>query len=380
MASTTTEETTRTDWVAVARELGPSFAERAAAHDAEDAFVADNYAALKERGLFAAGVPGELGGGDASHAEMCAVIREIGRHCGSTALSFSMHTHNVVTQALSWRAGNSAPEALLRRIAAEKLVIATSGGSDWLLGSGKLEKVEGGFRMSGRKIFSSGVPGANFFTTTGIYDDPENGPTVCHFPLPLPADGFKILDTWRVLGMRGTGSSDVELKDVFIPDAAMGGLKRTPGKWHPFIHLVSLSALPLVYAAYLGVAESARDAALGMARKKKDDPSVPYLVGEMDNLLTTAQVVHASMVELARTAKPGPETTSAMLSRRTIIGQALVRTVEKALEVGGGAAFYRSARIERAFRDIQASRFHVLPEKVQTRLSGRVALGLDIDG
>lgn len=371
---------TKTDWIAIARELGPSFAERAATHDADDSFVAENYAAMKERGLFAAGVPGELGGGDASHAELCAVVREIAHHCGSTALAFSMHTHNVATQALSFRAGNQAPEPFLRRVVAEKLVIATSGGSDWLLGSGKLEKVEGGFRMSGRKIFSSGVPSANAFTTMGIYDDPQTGPTVCHFVLPLPVEGFKMLDTWRVLGMRGTGSTDVELKDVFIPDAAMGGLKRPPGKWHPFLHLVAISALPIVYAAYLGIAESAREMALAMAKRKKDDPHMPYLVGEMDNFLTTAQVVHASMVDLVKTAKPGPETTSAMASRRTIIGQALVRAVEKALEVGGGAAFYRNGHIERHFRDMQASRFHVLPEKAQLRLSGRVALGLDIDG
>jgi acyl-CoA dehydrogenase len=291
-----------------------------------------------------------------------------------------MHTHNVATQALSWRAGNKAPEPFLRRVAAEKLVIATSGGSDWLHGSGKLEKVEGGFRMSGRKIFSSGVPSASAFTTMGIYDDPQNGPTVCHFVVPLPAEGFKILDTWRVLGMRGTGSTDVEMKDLFIPDAAMGGLKRAPGKWHPFVHLVALSALPIVYAAYLGVAESAREIALGLAKRKKDDPHAPYLVAEMDNFLITAQVVHASMVEMAKTAKPGPETTSALGSRRTIIVQALGRTVEKALEVAGGAGFYRSAHLERAFRDVQGARYHVLPEKAQLRLSGRLALGFDIDG
>jgi acyl-CoA dehydrogenase len=369
-----------TDWIAVTRDIAPSFAERAAAHDADDSFVAENYAALKERGLFAAGVPGELGGGDASHADLCAIVRELAHHCGSTALAFSMHTHNVATQALSWRAGNKAAEPFLKRVAAEKLVIATSGGSDWLQGSGKLEKVDGGFRMSGRKIFSSGVPSATFFTTTGIYDDPQNGPTVYHFPVAIPAEGFKILDTWRTLGMRGTGSTDVELKDVFLPDAAMAGLKRPPGKWHPFIHLVTLSAVPIVYAAYLGVAEAAREIALGLAKKKKSDPHAPYLVGEMDNLLITAQIVHANMVELTKTAKPGPESTSAMGSRRTIMTQALLGAVDKSLEVAGGAGFYRSAHLERCFRDIQASRFHVLREKNQLWLSGRVALGLDIDG
>jgi acyl-CoA dehydrogenase len=370
---------TKTDWISVARELGPLFAERAAKHDAEDSFVAENYAAMKERGLFAAAVPGELGGGDASHPEMCGVVREIARHCGSTALSFSMHTHNVTTQMLSWRGGNKAPEPLLRRIAAEKLVIATSGGSDWLRGSGKLQKVDGGYRMSGRKIFSSGVPGASIFTTMGIYDDPQDGPTIHHFAIPLPAKGFEILDTWHTLGMRGTGSTDVELKDVFVPDAAIG-LKRPPGKWHPFMHLVVLSALPVVYAAYLGVAESAREIALGMARRKKDDPNAPYLVAEMDNLLVNAQCVHDSMLELAKTAKPGAETTSAMCARRTVLVQALVGCVEKALEVSSGAGFYRNAHLERHFRDIQASRFHVLQEKTQLRFSGRLALGLDVDG
>ncbi|MEO6095695.1 MAG: acyl-CoA dehydrogenase family protein [Fibrobacteria bacterium] len=360
-----------------AKELGPSFAARCAANDAGDAFVAENYSALKERGFFAAGVPGELGGGDASHAELCAIVRELAHYCGSTALAFSMHTHNVATQALSWRAGNKPPEALLRRVAAEKVIIATSGGSDWIKGSGKLDKVDGGYRMTGRKIFSSGVASATLFTTMGIYSDPQSGPTVCHFAVPLPADGFKILDTWRVLGMRGTGSSDVNLENVFIPEASIG-LRRTPGKWHPFLHLVTLSAMPIVYAAYLGVAEAARETALGMA-KQKDDPNAPYLIGEMDNLLTTAQVVHANMVDLAKTAKPGPESTSAMLSRRTIMGQALVRTVEKAMEVAGGAGFFRSASLERHFRDIQASRFHVLTEKAQLRLSGRLALGFDID-
>jgi acyl-CoA dehydrogenase len=146
------------------------------------------------------------------------------------------------------------------------------------------------------------------------------------------------------------------------------------------MHLVTLSALPIVYSVYLGVAESARELALGMAKKKKNDPHLPYLVGEMDNLLTTAQIAHASMVELVKTAKPGPEATSAMTTRRTIVGQALIRAVEKALEVAGGAGFYRSGHLERLFRDIQASRFHPLQEKAQLMLSGRLALGLDIDG
>lgn len=70
----------------------------------------------------------------------------LARHCSSTALAFSMHTHLVATLAYLWRAGNAAPETMLRRVAAENLVLVSTGGSDWLSGSGKLERVDGGFR------------------------------------------------------------------------------------------------------------------------------------------------------------------------------------------------------------------------------------------
>jgi acyl-CoA dehydrogenase len=361
------------------KRLGEDFARRSASHDADDSFVAENYVALKEHGAFAAGVPAELGGGGASHAELCEMLRTLARHCSSTALAFSMHTHPIAAQAYTWRTGNKTPEPLLRRVAAEKLIIATSGGSDWLNGSGKLEKVEGGFRLTGRKIFGSGSPGADLLLTMGIYDDPKEGPTVIHVPVPIKSEGVKILDTWRTLGMRGTGSHDISLEGVFIPEAA-AGLRRPPGKWHPAIHAVVLIALPIVYAVYLGAAEAAREIALRLALRRKDDPVLPLVVGELEREIVTARIVHADMVQLAATAKPGPELTSEMLSRRGILGTALVKAVDKAMEAAGGAAFYRDAGLERLFRDVQASRYHPLADKTQVRFTGRFLLGLDIDG
>jgi alkylation response protein AidB-like acyl-CoA dehydrogenase len=85
------------------------------------------------------------------------------------------------------------------------------------------------------------------------------------------------------------------------------------------------------------------------------------------------------MIDLARTAAPGPETTSRAMTCRTIIGRSAIETVERAMEAAGGIAFYRSLSLERAFRDVQAARFHPLQEKPQLRYSGRVALGWDID-
>src|SRR5262245_58731298 len=109
----------RTDWLTVVRALGPTLAARAAAHDANDSFVADNYTELKKHKVFSAGVPAELGGGGASHAELCALLRELAHYCGSTALALSMHTHLLAATVWRWRQGQPV-EPLLKRIAAER--------------------------------------------------------------------------------------------------------------------------------------------------------------------------------------------------------------------------------------------------------------------
>src|SRR5256885_14137948 len=87
----------------VRHELGPAFAERAAEHDEHDSFVAENYARLKERGAYTAGIPAALGGGDASHAELCAMIRALARPCSATGLALSMHTHPIGAPPHLWR-------------------------------------------------------------------------------------------------------------------------------------------------------------------------------------------------------------------------------------------------------------------------------------
>ena len=144
-------------------------------------------------------------------------------------------------------------------MAAEELILVTSGGSDWLAGSGRAEKVDGGYRVTGRKMFASGSPVGDLFMTMAIHDDPEAGPTVLHFAIPLDAPGREVKDNWRALGMRGTGSHDIVLEGVFVPDAAIG-VRRPAGRWSPVLHVVAAIALPLIYSVYVGVAEAARDA------------------------------------------------------------------------------------------------------------------------
>lgn len=367
------------DWAAAGVKIAEAVAATAAAHDAEESFVADNFAKLRDAGLLAAPVPAELGGGGIDYRTLCSVVRRIGTRCGSTALAFSMHAHLVATAAWRWKHQQAPTDGLLRRVAAENLVLVSSGGSDWLKSAGAATKVDGGFRIDARKIFSSGCPAGDLLMTSAVYDDPDAGPTVLHFAVPFKAEGVSILDTWHVMGMRGTGSHDVELKGVFVPDAAISG-RRPQGTWHPLFHTISMIAFPLIYSAYVGVAAGARDAALAMARSKPANAGLISLAGEMQTAFWTAETALAAMIATAETAMPGPETTNAIMTGRTVAGQAAIRTAELALEVAGGAAFYRSAGIERAFRDVQGARFHPLQGPAQRDLSGRLALGLDIDG
>ena len=366
-----------TDLKSVLDELGPVFAARAEEHDAQDRYVATNIEELKARGVLAAGVPAELGGGDASHRELCDFLRELAHYCSSTALTLSMHMHQVMIPAWRWRNEGGIGEPLLRRVAAENLQLVSSGGSDWLDSSGRLEKVDGGYRFTARKVFSSGSPSGDLLVTSGIYEDPAEGTMVLHFPVSLKAEGVTVEDNWRTMGMRATGSNDVMLEGVFVPDAAIGG-KRPRGKWGIF-HLVAMIALPLIYSVYVGIAERSRELAIEKARSKSEDPDVRLNVGEMENQLRTAQIMLESAITLAEQSKPVPDTTNEIAIRRTLAGNAAVATVEKAMDVAGGAAFFRSAGIERLFRDVQGAKYHPLTEKRQLELTGRYTLGLNID-
>jgi len=367
-----------TRWTALADEIGPKFAERITAHDQNDSFVAENYAELKARKIFALGVPEEFGGAGASCADLAAFLRTLAHHCSSTALALSMHTHLVATAAWRWRNQQAPVEGLLKRVAAEDLVLVSTGGADFLLGSCKAVRVEGGYRVTGRKIFCSGAPAGSLMLTTAILDDPEDGPTVLQIAMPIAQPGVKVMDNWHPLGMRGTGSHDIVLEDVFVPDAAVA-LKRPSGKWHPLIHTVVLVALPVFNAVYVGVAEAARDLALEMARNRRDDRSTQMLAGEVENELTTAQLALQRMVDLSMTAMPGAETSAEVLCCRAILGRAARATLDKAMELAGGGSFMRTSRLERLFRDVQGVRFHPLQDKPQAAFVGRHVLGLPLD-
>jgi len=360
--------------VEIARLLAPKLAERAADIDQNDRFVGENYALLKEAGLVEAGVPRELGGGGAEVPELAEMLRVLARACGSTALAFSMHTHQVAIPAWRWRHQKvAATEPLLRRVAAERLVLLSSGGSDWIGGSGKAEKVEGGYRVTARKVFTSGAEAGNILMTGAIHEADDGSRSVLHFGVPMKADGVHVEDTWRTLGMRGTASNDVVIENLFIPDANVA-FARKAGEWHPVFQIIATIAFPLIYAVYLGVAESARDIAVGIA-KGKPEPDLS-LAGRMDTELRAAQMAHRWMLDIVARNAPSAETVNEVMIGRTLVARHAIKAVELAMELAGGASFYRKTGLERRFRDIQAARFHPLQAGPQARYAGAVALGL----
>jgi acyl-CoA dehydrogenase len=358
-------------------EFGPRFAEAAAVRDETDTFVAENYDLLKKRKIFSALVPTELGGGGATHSEVCAFLKTLAHYCSSTALALSMHQHLVAAAAANYRSGRPG-RALLERVAAEEAVLVSTGANDWLESNGTVERGGGGFLVSAKKPFGSGSPKGEVLVTSAPYEDPVEGWQVLHFTVSLSAEGVSLADDWHAMGMRATGSHTVVLERVFVPEE-MVALRRPRGQWHMAWNVIITVALPIIMSVYVGVAEQTAEIARAQAVKRMSDPAVAYLLGELTNFLTTARLALGDMVRIANEFdfEPTVDTADSVLVRKTIAARAVIATVEKALEVSGGAGFYRKLGLERLLRDAHGAQFHPLPEKRQQLFTGRRVLGLD---
>lgn len=360
-----------------AAKLGSIFAKHSARQEQDDAFVFDNYTILKDHNIFSGQVPAEFGGRGLSHREMSAFLRRLAKDCPSTALAVAMHQHLVSAARKNHEAGNPG-QALLEKVAGGELVLVSTGANDWLESNGEATRVEGGYQINAIKPFGSGSPCGDLAVTSCAFDCPDDGPSVLHFPLSLKSEGVEFLDDWKAMGMRATGSQTLRFNNVFVPDAAIA-LKRPRGPFHGAFSVIVTVAMPLIMSVYTGVAEAAAEIARERAAKRASDPVTPFLVGEMENALTTAQLAVDSMVDLCDDLAfaPSPELASQILARKTICANHVILACEKALEASGGGGFMRGAGIERLLRDAHAGQFHPLPEKRQQQFTGRVSMGLE---
>jgi alkylation response protein AidB-like acyl-CoA dehydrogenase len=367
--------------VAWADELGAKIAPHAADHDRDGSFVTEAYDLLKSSGYLALAVPTELGGHGATIRQVAMAQRALAHHCASTALASVMHHHVVLFT--SWRYRRELPgaEATLRRVADEGIVLVSTGGADLTRPRGKAEKTDGGFLVSGRKIFASQSPVGAAMSTMFPYDDPEEGPIVLNLAVPMTGEGVTVLDTWDAMGMRGTGSHDVELHEVFVPEDKV--LARRPiGKIDPPLQVILSHAMPPIIGVYLGVAEAARDHAVEavLGTPKADDHLVQRQIGLMDSKLKVASwALDGALAAVGDDPTPSMATALDVLMAKQEVARAGIEVCDLAMEVAGGPAFYKGSPIEQAYRDVRGLKFHPLPLDETLERAGQVALGLPAD-
>ena len=368
-------ETPSNHWLNMIDQLGDQLASNGIAHDRDDTFVADNYRLLKERGYLTAMIPKVLGGAGVSYTDMCAILAKIALYCPSTALALSMHQHLIAANIWKYTHQGTGEE-FLKEIADKDLVLVSTGARDWLDSNGAMKKTDNGYLASAKKHFASQSTIGDLLVTSMPYNDPEEGWQILHFTVPMNSDGIELLDDWHTLGMRGTGSQTVILNNVFIPEDSVV-MKRAKGEFPMFWNVLLTVALPLIMAPYLGIAEKAMKITLEKLKAKQSRPlHTTFLLGEIYNSHTLAQVLHKDMIEIANDLDFQAEERIGVdvLARKTLVANACKETVNKAMETVGGQSFYRIVELERLFRDIQAVGFHTLTEKKQQHFTGEFLL------
>jgi acyl-CoA dehydrogenase len=360
---------TDADIVALAAEMGRVAAEHDAAHDRDATFVTEAYDAMHASGYLRLAVPTDIGGAGATMRQLVLAQHELGKHSGAAALSSTMHHYLTLVQCWRRRRGAADADGVLAKVA-EGLVMATSGGSDWVAPTTVATEVEGGYLFSGRKVFCSQAPVADVVSTCAVLGEPGPGATVLHAGVPLSAPGVSVVETWDTLGMRGTASHDLVFEDVFVPAEKIAGT-RPYGELTGPLMVAAVHFAPLAGAAYLGVAAGACDEAVRLAK-----PGAVRQIGEMRSRLRVALwALLASVDEIGEDPAADEATLeTVMLAKRHAVDEART-VVDIALEVAGGSAFFRGSPIERAYRDVRGGPFHPLTPEATLELVGRRALG-----
>jgi alkylation response protein AidB-like acyl-CoA dehydrogenase len=254
-------------------EMGPAFAARAKAVDDEASFPTANYKDLADAGFLGLSIPQEFGGWGFSMGEYAMVGAEIAKYCGATALTFNMHNGSMAWSNFMFHMPNLtdaeraafAPlrERQFRRAIAERAIYSqpiSEGGQNWTSKPNQTQckKVDGGWRINGFKKFASLAGYCDYYTIvcTEVFEgiEPRHEDTVL-FVVHKDAPGLSVKGDWDPLGMRGTNSRDLFLKDVFVTEEDMlmpnGIFGKTLPNWPHMMATLS--------PTYMGVAQGAYD-------------------------------------------------------------------------------------------------------------------------
>jgi alkylation response protein AidB-like acyl-CoA dehydrogenase len=349
------------------RELGPLIARRAVIHDRDATFPRDNFDDFRDRGLLALCVPERFGGAGASYADYVRVSEEIGRHCGATALTFNMHNATMlwcgeVSDLLdltpSERRRHEEIRTEMFRGVVEQGLIHSQPFSEGLAPGAttgvatKAVPVDGGWSVSGRKIFASLSGAADFYNVT------------CHVPgeelirllgVPAHGDGVTLVDDWDPLGMRGTVSRTLLMDSVFVPETNEW---MPPGAYdqaalrYPWLFL---SLCP----SYLGLTSGILDTTSAYLRgelpgqsagARRDHPIKQHGWAQMQIRHEQARALLYRVVDEATIDPDEAQLITGWAAAVTVMEHA-AEVASTAIRVCGGQSMLKSLPLERMYRD-----------------------------
>ena len=348
------------------------FAPRAAQYGRDATFPFENYADLKAGGLLGICVPEAYGGLGADYATYALVSAEMGRHCGATALTFNMHVCSTLWSGALADDLEMTDEQRAQHEANRKLPFARiveggalyaqpfSEGSAAAAGKAPFgttaRKVDGGWLINGRKIFASLSGAADFYGVLCTEESatPDMKDTL-YIAVPATASGFSIVGDWDPLGMRGTVSRTLVMKDVLVPDDAQlmprGIYYQAATRWpHMFFTLAP---------TYMGIAQAAYDFTVGYLRgempgtppvKRRMYPTKQIAVAEMHIKLEQTRALFMRVLSEAR-VDPGKEARLRLYCAQYTVMENANELCRLAIRTCGGQAMLKSLALERMYRD-----------------------------
>lgn len=346
--------------------LSRYFASRAAHYDETGSFAFENHALLHQHGFLALTLPTDYGGAGGGLSEVCRVLDWVARGDAPTALVLSMYymQHHRQARERTW------PEATYREVVATSLRepgLINSLANEPELGSGArggtfgttATKVDGGWRLSGHKRYSTGSVGLRWFMVAASKAGEEK--RGYYWLVPQGAPGLRIVETWDQLGMRGTASHDVILEDVFVPDSALLG-ERLVGRDGP----ASGWSAAAWNSVYLGVAKAALDVLVDFAEARVPTslghpisqlPAIRQKVGQIELLIASADRLTRS---LAHDLDHAPQTVSFQDAGavKQYGRDHAIQALQLAVGAVGNAGLARGFPLERLFRDVQFGPHH----------------------
>jgi alkylation response protein AidB-like acyl-CoA dehydrogenase len=290
------------------------------------------------------------------------------------------------------RMGDRSLRWLLEEAAAGEVFAAGHGepGNDFplLASTTQAERVEGGYRFSGHKIFGSLTP---VWTRLGIHamdaSDSDN-PTIVHAFMPRDTAGYTIKETWDTLGMRATASQDTILDGAFVPDRYI--VRVIPaGLAGADLFVVGVFAWGLLNFAniYIGLAERARDLAVAGAKQKTSiamggramayNPMTQYAVAEMTIELERMRPhVERLAADWANGVDHGGEWPAKIVAAKYACVEGAKKVVDLAMDVSGGSGMFKRNELERLYRDVRCGGFHPANAGLTHEIVGKTTLGI----